>query len=368
MSAPALKNPERPLVRMMTRASSLNRSSSRATSISAIISRSYVLAFPLAISMIPTWSSTRVRMNLPSMESPRDVGAAELGSPDKGYGGLRGPAAGTGQYLVDRAVRKADVHPAREPEEQSGLDDPRDPPELLLQGGRIVDGTGGREVEDLVAVVREPRGPVGRGPGERDDLDRDRGPGAEPGDQLRVVDEDEHLLREPSEHLLPEQGPAAALGHGEVGIDLVGAVEHDIELVVLAEGPDREAEAHRELRGGERAADAVEPPLREPLREGPDRIRRRRAGAQGHGGAGMDAPDGGPGRQVLLPGELLGGTHRGHGAVLPDNPSPGRPKPTSPRPASGAPVSPPMPAGVRPVVLSVGGSVLATGADDAPYY
>src|SRR5579871_4645648 len=323
MSAPALKNPERPLVRMITRASSLNRSSSRATSISAIISRSYVLAFPLAISMIPTWSSTRVRMNLPSMESPRDVGAAELRSPDKGYGGLRGPAAGTGQYLVDRAVRKADVHPAREPEEQSGLDDPRDPPELLLQGGRIVDGTGGREVEDLVAVVREPRGPVGggpehardppllqmlrhRGPGERDDLDRDRGPGAEPGDQLRVVDEDEHLLREPSEHLLPEQGPAAALGHGEVGIDLVGAVEHDIELVVLAEGPDREAEAHRELRGGERA------------------------GAQGHGGAGMDAPDGGPGRQVLLPGELLGGTHRGHGAVLPDNPSPGRPKPTSP--------------------------------------
>src|SRR5579871_2271243 len=148
----ALKNPERPLVRMMTRASSLNRSSSRATSISAIISRSYVLAFPLANSMIPTWSSTRVRMNLPSMESPRDVGAAELGSPDKGYGGLRGPAAGTGQYLVDRAVRKADVHPAREPEEQSGLDDPRDPPELLLQGGRIVDGTGGREVEDLVAV------------------------------------------------------------------------------------------------------------------------------------------------------------------------------------------------------------------------
>ena len=45
MSAPALKNPSRRLARTMTRASWLKRISSSASSISRIMSRSYMFAF-----------------------------------------------------------------------------------------------------------------------------------------------------------------------------------------------------------------------------------------------------------------------------------------------------------------------------------
>ena len=51
MSAPALKNPGMVLARTITRTSSVNRNSSTAALNSRIISRSYVFALGLPISM-----------------------------------------------------------------------------------------------------------------------------------------------------------------------------------------------------------------------------------------------------------------------------------------------------------------------------
>ena len=67
--------------------------------------------------------------------------------------------------------------------------------------------------------------------------------GAEALAELGLVDDDDELLRHHLHHLLAEESAAAALDQSQVGVDLVCAVDGDVEVGLLVEGAQRDAEA-----------------------------------------------------------------------------------------------------------------------------
>ena len=104
--------------------------------------------------------------------------------------------------------------------------------------------------------------------------------------ELRVVDDDNELIGSGLHHLLAEEGTAAAFDKIEVGIDLVGAVDGEIEAGIVVE--DREGDAEgaglllRALGGGD-ADDVGE------LAGGEERA--ELGDDEGGGGAGAEAKD-----------------------------------------------------------------------------
>ena len=65
--------------------------------------------------------------------------------------------------------------------------------------------------------------------------------------QLGLVDDDDELLGHHLDHLLAEESAAAALDEGEVGVDLVGTVDGDVEDGLLVEGAEGDVERLRLL-------------------------------------------------------------------------------------------------------------------------
>ena len=100
-------------------------------------------------------------------------------------------------------------------------------------------------------------------------------------DQLAVVDYHHHPVGCSRDDLLPQERPAATLDHAELAVDLVGAVDREIELRRLVERSERDIEplglGARGLRG--RHADHVQA-ARNPFAERGDEVSRGRAGAE----------------------------------------------------------------------------------------
>ncbi len=111
-------------------------------------------------------------------------------------------------------------------------------------------------------------------------LDRQREQ-AERRDQLALVGDHHHPVRRRGHDLLAQQRAAAALDHAQLIVDLVGAVDRQIELRRLVERGQRDAELlglhPRGLRG--RDADHVQA-LRHLLAQRRDEAGRRRSGAK----------------------------------------------------------------------------------------
>ena len=128
---------------------------------------------------------------------------------------------------------------------------------------------------DGVAPLRdraECRERIGRRlPAELRHLDRHRGVLAEPLDQLFLVDDDDEAPARRGDDLFAQQGTAQALDQVQrAELDLVGAVDRQVDLLVFGKGRDRNAEPARLRRGalGGRDADDLEPLLdarRQPL-------------------------------------------------------------------------------------------------------
>ncbi len=81
--------------------------------------------------------------------------------------------------------------------------------------------------------------------GEGHYLHRDRRAFPEAADELGRVDQDDPLGGEVGQELLAQERPPAPLGEGEGVRHLVRPVEEEVEPIVAAERPDREAEPMR---------------------------------------------------------------------------------------------------------------------------
>ena len=98
---------------------------------------------------------------------------------------------------------------------------------------------------------------------------------------LRAVGDDDHALARGGDDLLPQESPAAALDQAQVVVELVGAVDRQVEVGRLVEGRQGNALALRLVAGrlgGGNAHDLQAAP--HALADGGDEMRRRRAGAE----------------------------------------------------------------------------------------
>ena len=117
--------------------------------------------------------------------------------------------------------------------------------------------TKGRPSAPVRRVGSQPRSRSSRPHTGRANSTTSTGSGAtltQPGDELALVGDDHHQPPGARDDLLAQVGAAEALDQVEAGIDLVGAVDHDIELGRLRERRQRDAEAAagggRRVRGG----------------------------------------------------------------------------------------------------------------------
>jgi len=134
-------------------------------------------------------------------------------------------------------------------------------------------------------------------------------------DHLARVGDHHHALGRGGDDLLAQQRAAAALDEGEVGVDLVGAVDDEVERADRIERLGGEAERGGEGGGCLGGRDAAEP---QPLVAGPggemaDHDRGGRAGAEAEAHAVPDHRHGSP-RSGVLGGVVGGGI--GHGGTL----------------------------------------------------
>ena len=196
-------------------------------------------------------------------------------------------------------LRLGDEHLLRGAEEETGVDDAGDAADVAVERGGVVLGRD-PAVEDPVAVVGDEGGPrslatagiaaegaeppLTEGLRERHDLHGQATPRAQAGHELLRRDEDDLSARGGGDDPLPRERAAVALDEIEARVDLVGAVDRDVDRVDQ-EVADREAERGRERRGRPRCGDAehLEPPLR---RQRPHERLRGPAGAEpdAHGG------------------------------------------------------------------------------------
>ncbi len=95
---------------------------------------------------------------------------------------------------------------------------------------------------------------------ERHDLDR-QGETAERIDPFRVIGDDHHARGCRRDDLFPQQRSASALDQAQVGRDLVGAIDGEIELRHLVQGGERYGRTRGVVAGrlGGRHRDHVEP-------------------------------------------------------------------------------------------------------------
>ena len=183
--------------------------------------------------------------------------------------------------------------------------------------GGAAEGGGGDQVEEAAA---------GGGPGEPDDLDREGPGGAEAVDQLGGLGDDHDVAGGGQDQLLAEEGAAAALEEAEGGVDLVGAVDGQVEGAVGVQvdqldagrpgpglgpggGGHRPQRAGRRPGGGEQVDQGEHGPAR-PEADGHARLDPGAGGGHGRGPAGSSrnpviaGPDPGhPGtpRQPVVP-------------------------------------------------------------------
>lgn len=124
-------------------------------------------------------------------------------------------------------------------------------------------------------------------PAELDHLHRHGEAGAaEAGDELGVVDDDDELVGGGLDHLLAEEGAAAALDEVEVGVDLVGAVDGEVDVGVGVEGGEGDAEGGGLLLGALGGGDADDVGEGAGFEEGAELV-----DDEGGGGAGAEAED-----------------------------------------------------------------------------
>ena len=165
-------------------------------------------------------------------------------------------------------------------------------------------------IEDEVAAVGHERPPIvlpqfrlgaelferrgGRLPAELRDLDRHRRVRAKPVDQLLVIHHHHEPFARCCDDLLAQQCAAAALDQGKAAaLDLVGAVDRQIDAAVLGEAGQRDAEPARQVSsvlGGRDRDDRKA--LRHPLGETLGDKGRGRAGAEPDDHAVLDELDG----------------------------------------------------------------------------
>ena len=101
--------------------------------------------------------------------------------------------------------------------------------------------------------------------------------------QLRLVDDHDELVRDDLDHLLPQQGAAAALDQIQIGIDLVGTVDRDVEPRELVQRGQRNTQLLGLFFGSDRSRhgdDVLERAIFQEHPEPLDRERGRRARAQ----------------------------------------------------------------------------------------
>ena len=149
-----------------------------------------------------------------------------------------------------------DEHRIGAADEQPALDDADDTPDALVQLRRIGNAPE-VAIENVIAVVGNERlacrrhaqyAPsakhferlAGRLQAERNDLDRNGGVRTEPIDQLDAVDNDGQAMARRCHDLLAQQRTAQSLNQIErAALDLVGAVDREIDLSMLGERCDR---------------------------------------------------------------------------------------------------------------------------------
>src|ERR1051325_9521166 len=204
-----------------------------------------------------------------------------------------------GQYLD--AAGRGDNDGGAAADEQSALDDANGHADVALELSGVGDPAE-FAIENVVAAIGD-EGVVlggvaqyrvcpkllelccGRLPAELGHLDRHRGMVAELIDQLFLIDDDDQPVAGRSDDLLAQQRAAEALDQVQrATLDLVGAVDRQIDARVLGEGGERDVESTR-LRGGPlggRDADDLQP-LRHPGAQTLDDKIRRRAGAEAEG-------------------------------------------------------------------------------------
>ena len=154
------------------------------------------------------------------------------------------------------------------------------------------------------ALVGEAR--LGSRPAEGEDGNRDGGLLAEPAHALARVADDDELLGGRGDDLLAEEGGAEALDEVERGVDLVGAVDADVERARAGvEVEERDAELVGEHLGAARGGDADHGhPAADPLGERLDEVADGRASADADDLAILDVLGGpAPGGALLGLGE-----------------------------------------------------------------
>ena len=81
------------------------------------------------------------------------------------------------------------------------------------------------------------------------DLDRNRVPLSQRGDQLGRIDHDHDLAGETCEQLLAQERAPAPLREVEGGTHLVRPIQHQVEAVVASEPADRDSKGPGEILG-----------------------------------------------------------------------------------------------------------------------
>ena len=114
------------------------------------------------------------------------------------------------------------------------------------------------------------------------DLDRDRSIRPEPIDALLLGDDGHPPGGHACHDLLAEQGASPALDHPELGVDLIGTVEVEVQAGHVVELPERDAQVASQLgrRDAGRDADDLQRLELDSLAQAPEHQRRGRAGAQ----------------------------------------------------------------------------------------
>src|SRR5207237_2373445 len=152
------------------------------------------------------------------------------------------------------------------PDKEPAFDDADDIANTMLQQARVVDADEAA-IEDVVAAVGDERMVLGgvaqyrRGtephqvgggglPAELRDLDRHRGVIAEPLNELFLIDDDDQAVAGRGDDLFAQQGATQPLDQIErAALDLVGAVDRQIDALVFGKAGERDAEPARQYRG-----------------------------------------------------------------------------------------------------------------------
>ncbi len=192
-----------------------------------------------------------------------------------------------------------DQHQVGHSDEKAVVDHTQKGVDAALEIGGIFDALELR-VENLVSVVGYERAPVPVHPeahvsaegldlpagdrrGEGHHLDRDRHPRSEASDDLFLTGENHELIRDRSHHALAQERSPVSFDQVERRVDLVGAVDVDIDDFYLVESDERNSQLVREPFGAFRRRNpAGAQTLLDPASESAHEHRRGPAGSEPH--------------------------------------------------------------------------------------